>query len=133
MSIPGAFDRAELEQAYRDFLIRTVSEVAPAPAVPLDTVLAEGDPAQSLVTAAADAAADLLVLGIRGRSPDRRADARLGQPGLRRQRTLPGRPGQAAGVRLAALPRPRAGRTRPGSMCATGRGIPDDPACPRVP
>lgn len=69
VSIPGAFDRAELEQGYRDFLIRTVSEVAPAPEVPLDTVLAEGDPAQSLVTAAADAAADLLVLGIRGRSP----------------------------------------------------------------
>ena len=69
MSIPGAFDRAELEQGYREFLIRTVSEVAPAPAVPLDTVLAEGDPAQSLVTAAAAAAADLLVLGIRGRSP----------------------------------------------------------------
>jgi nucleotide-binding universal stress UspA family protein len=69
VSIPGAFDRAELEQGYRDFLIRTVSEVAPAPEVPLDTVLAEGDPAQSLVTAAADAAAELLVLGIRGRSP----------------------------------------------------------------
>lgn len=68
VSIPGAFDRAELEQGYREFLIRTVSEVAPAQ-VPLDTVLAEGDPAQSLVTAAADAAADLLVLGIRGRSP----------------------------------------------------------------
>ena len=69
VSIPGAFDRAELEQGYRDFLIRTVSEVAPAPGVPLDAVLAEGDPAQSLVTAAADDAADLLVLGIRGRSP----------------------------------------------------------------
>jgi nucleotide-binding universal stress UspA family protein len=69
VSIPGAFDRAELEQGYRDFLIRTVSEVAPAPEVPLDAVLAEGDPAQSLVTAAADDAADLLVLGIRGRSP----------------------------------------------------------------
>jgi nucleotide-binding universal stress UspA family protein len=69
VSIPGAFDRAELEQGYRDFLIRTVSEVVPAPEVPLDAVLAEGDPAQSLVTAAADDAADLLVLGIRGRSP----------------------------------------------------------------
>jgi nucleotide-binding universal stress UspA family protein len=67
VSIPGTFDRAELEQGYREFLIRTVSEVAPAPQVPLDTVLAEGDPAQSLFTAAA--AADLLVLGIRGRSP----------------------------------------------------------------
>jgi hypothetical protein len=26
VSIPGAFDRAELEQGYREFLIRTVSE-----------------------------------------------------------------------------------------------------------
>ncbi|HEU5420584.1 MAG TPA: universal stress protein [Streptosporangiaceae bacterium] len=69
VSIPGAFDRAELEQGYREFLIRTVSEVAPAPQVPLDAVLAEGDPAQSLVTAATGAGAAVLVLGIRGRSP----------------------------------------------------------------
>jgi len=69
VSIPGAFDRAELEQGYREFLARTVSEAAPAPAVPLDTVLAEGDPAQSLVSAATEAGAAVLVLGIRGRSP----------------------------------------------------------------
>ena len=69
VSIPGAFDRAELEQGYREFLITTVSEVVPAPDVPLNTVLAEGDPAQSLVTAAAEAGAAALVLGIRGRSP----------------------------------------------------------------
>jgi nucleotide-binding universal stress UspA family protein len=67
VSIPGAFDRAELEEAYREFLIKTVSEVEPTPKIPLDTVLAEGDPTQSLVTAARGA--DMLVLGIRGRSP----------------------------------------------------------------
>lgn len=67
VSIPGAFDRAELEEAYRQFLIKTVSDVVPAPKVPLSTVLAEGDATQSLVEAAKDA--DMLVLGIRGRSP----------------------------------------------------------------
>jgi nucleotide-binding universal stress UspA family protein len=67
VSIPGAFDRAELEEGYRAFLIKTVSDVVPAPPVPLETVLAEGDATQSLVTAADGA--DLLVLGIRGRSP----------------------------------------------------------------
>jgi len=67
VSIPGAFDRSELEEAYREFLIKTVSEVAPSPTVPLDTVLAEGDPTESLVEASKEA--DMLVLGIRGRSP----------------------------------------------------------------
>jgi nucleotide-binding universal stress UspA family protein len=67
VSMPGAFDRAELEQAYRAFLIKTVREVVPSPEVPLATVLAEGDPAESLITASRGA--DMLVLGIRGRSP----------------------------------------------------------------
>jgi len=67
VSIPGAFDRDELEEGYRAFLIQTVSDAVPAPPVPLATVLAEGDATQSLVTAADGA--DLLVLGIRGRSP----------------------------------------------------------------
>jgi nucleotide-binding universal stress UspA family protein len=67
VSIPGAFNRAELEEAYREFLIKTVSDVEPSPRVPLDARLAEGDAVQSLVTAAKDA--DVLVLGIRGRSP----------------------------------------------------------------
>jgi nucleotide-binding universal stress UspA family protein len=66
VSIPGAFDRAELEQAYRQFLIKTVSEVVPSPRVPLATVLAEGDPTESLI--AASQGADVLVLGIRGRT-----------------------------------------------------------------
>jgi nucleotide-binding universal stress UspA family protein len=66
VSIPGTFDRAELEQAYRQLLIKTVSEVAPSPQVPLATVLAEGDPTESLITASRGA--DMLVLGIRGRT-----------------------------------------------------------------
>jgi nucleotide-binding universal stress UspA family protein len=67
ISIPGAFNRGELQEAYRAFLIKTVSEVVPAPPVPLAPVLAEGDPTEALVRAAGGA--DLLVLGIRGRSP----------------------------------------------------------------
>jgi len=67
LSIPGAFDREELEQAAKEFLIETVSAVAPAPVVPVHTLVAEGDPAESLIAAAAEA--DLLVVGIRGRSP----------------------------------------------------------------
>jgi nucleotide-binding universal stress UspA family protein len=67
VSIPGAFSRSELEQGYREFLIETVSKVEPAPRVPLATVLAEADPTEALVTASKDA--DVLVLGIRGRSP----------------------------------------------------------------
>jgi nucleotide-binding universal stress UspA family protein len=67
VSIPGAFNRGELQEAYRAFLVKTVSEAVPAPPVPLAPVLAEGDPTEALVRAAAGA--DLLVLGIRGRSP----------------------------------------------------------------
>ncbi len=67
LSFPGAFDRDELEKASRDFLIETVSEIVPRPAVPLQTVIAEGEPTESLVKAAQGAS--LLVLGIRGRSP----------------------------------------------------------------
>ena len=67
LSMPGAFPREELEQTAKDFLVATVSAVAPAPAVPLLTLVAEGDPTEALVAASGDA--DLLVLGIRGRSP----------------------------------------------------------------
>ena len=67
LSFPGGFDRDELDNTYKDFLNDTVSAVAPKPAVPLETVVAEGDPAEAMVEASKDA--NLLVLGIRGRSP----------------------------------------------------------------
>ncbi len=66
MSFPGAFDRDELEQAARQFIIDTVSQIVPTPAIPLWTLVAEGDPAASL--AEASKGASLLVLGTRGRS-----------------------------------------------------------------
>jgi nucleotide-binding universal stress UspA family protein len=65
-SFPGLYDREALEQASKEFLIDRVSTVAPSPAVPLRPLVAEGDPAESLVSAAHDA--DVLVLGTRGRS-----------------------------------------------------------------
>jgi nucleotide-binding universal stress UspA family protein len=67
VSLPGAFDRGELEEAYREFLVQTVSQEEPSPKVPLDTVLAEGDAVEALVEASKGA--EMLVLGIRGRSP----------------------------------------------------------------
>jgi nucleotide-binding universal stress UspA family protein len=67
LSFPGGFDRHELDKTYKNFLIETVSAIAPKPAVPLETLVAEGDPAESMVEASKDA--NLLVLGIRGRSP----------------------------------------------------------------
>jgi nucleotide-binding universal stress UspA family protein len=67
LGFPGAFDREELEKSGKEFLIETVSRVAPSPAVPLITLVAEGDPAASLIKASENA--DLLVVGTRGRSP----------------------------------------------------------------
>ena len=65
-SFPGLYDRAELEQAGKSFLIEKLSAVAPSPKVPLLPLVAEGDPAEALITAAKDA--NLLVLGTSGRS-----------------------------------------------------------------
>jgi nucleotide-binding universal stress UspA family protein len=67
LSNPAAYNKAELERTYQEFLIKTVSEIAPSPAVPLQTLVAEGDPTESLIEASKEA--DLLVLGSRGRSP----------------------------------------------------------------
>jgi nucleotide-binding universal stress UspA family protein len=67
LSFPGAFDRGDLEHAASQFLVETVREIAPSPAVPLRTLVAEGDPTESLVIASKEA--ELLVVGIRGRSP----------------------------------------------------------------
>ena len=66
LSFPGAFDRDELEKAYKKFLVETVSGTAPTPAVPLETLVAEGDPTEAMVEASKGA--NLLVLGTRGRS-----------------------------------------------------------------
>jgi len=67
ISNPGAFDRAELEQSGKDFLVNRVSAIAPSPRVPLTPLVAEGDAAESLVAASEDA--DVLVVGTRDRSP----------------------------------------------------------------
>jgi nucleotide-binding universal stress UspA family protein len=67
MGFPGAFDKAELEQAAKDFLVERVSAIVPTPKVPLTPLVAEGDPAESLVVASRGA--DLLVVGTQGRSP----------------------------------------------------------------
>jgi nucleotide-binding universal stress UspA family protein len=67
LSFPGAFDRDELEQASKEFIVDNVSRIVKTPPVPLLTLVAEGDPAASLIEAAKGA--HLLVVGTRGRSP----------------------------------------------------------------
>ena len=67
VGFPGAFDRAELEQSAKDFLVERVSAVVPTPKVPLTPLVAQGDPAEALVTASKEG--DHLVVGTRGRSP----------------------------------------------------------------
>jgi nucleotide-binding universal stress UspA family protein len=66
LSVPGAAQIDELEEAYKSYLVSTVRQVAPSPAVPLTTLVAQGDPIESLILAAKGA--DVLVLGTRGRS-----------------------------------------------------------------
>jgi nucleotide-binding universal stress UspA family protein len=66
VSIPGAFDRAELEKTAKKFIVDSVSRIVPTPAIPLWTVVAEGDTAASLVEASKEAS--LLVLGASGRT-----------------------------------------------------------------
>jgi nucleotide-binding universal stress UspA family protein len=66
LSFPGAFDRDDLETAAKAFVVETVKEIAPSPAVPLHTLVAEGEATESLLAAAEGA--DLLVVGTRGRS-----------------------------------------------------------------
>ncbi len=67
VSMPGAFDRAEMERASRDYLSGLVREAAPPATVRLSLLVAEGDPAECLIAAARGAS--LLVVGTRGRSP----------------------------------------------------------------
>jgi nucleotide-binding universal stress UspA family protein len=64
--MPGGFDRDELEEGAKALLLQTVAENAPNPPVPLRSIVAEGDPIESLIEASKQA--HLLVLGTRGRS-----------------------------------------------------------------
>jgi len=66
LSNPAAFNRDELQLTYEEFLVKTVSEISPAPEFPLETLVAMGDTVETLVEAAKGA--QLLVLGGRGRS-----------------------------------------------------------------
>jgi nucleotide-binding universal stress UspA family protein len=65
LDIPGAFDRQEIEDLSKQFLVQTVAAVVPDPQVPLNLLVAQGDVSEALIHAAKDA--DLLVLGSRGR------------------------------------------------------------------
>ncbi len=67
LSMPGAFDREELERRAKQFLLEVIGRVEPAPKVPLASYVAEGDPTEVLIKASEQA--DLLILGTRGRSP----------------------------------------------------------------
>jgi nucleotide-binding universal stress UspA family protein len=67
LSFPGAFKKDELEQAAKEFIVETVSRIQKTPPIPLITLVAEGDPAASLIEASKGA--NLLVVGTRGRSP----------------------------------------------------------------
>lgn len=66
LSFPGGFDRDQLENAAKKYLVEVVSAVVPSPKVPLWTIVAEGEPTECLIEASKGA--DLLVLGTRGRS-----------------------------------------------------------------
>lgn len=67
IAVPGGYSKDEVEQAARKMLLTAVASAAPDPRVPLRPVIAEGDPTECLIEASKEA--DLLVVGIRGRSP----------------------------------------------------------------
>jgi nucleotide-binding universal stress UspA family protein len=65
IGIPGAFDREEMERMCKRFVEEAVAAIVPEPRVPITRLVAEGDVSASLIAAAK--AADMLVLGSRGR------------------------------------------------------------------
>jgi nucleotide-binding universal stress UspA family protein len=65
IGIPGAFDREEIEKAYKAFLEQAVASAVPDVRVPITKLVAQGDVSAALIEAAK--AADMLVLGSRGR------------------------------------------------------------------
>ena len=92
LSFPGAFDLNELEQASKEFIVDNVSRVEKTPPVPLLTLVAEGDPAASLIKAAKGA--NLLVVGTLWPVTLVRAFVGLGEPAMCRRGTVPGGTGQ---------------------------------------
>jgi len=67
IGIPGAFNRADLEQGARRLLAEEIAAVDPPGDVSINELVAEGDPSESLMAACDQLGADLLVLGSRGR------------------------------------------------------------------
>jgi nucleotide-binding universal stress UspA family protein len=65
IGIPGAFDREEMERMCKRFVEEAVAAIVPEPRMPITRLVAEGDVSASLIAAAK--AADMLVLGSRGR------------------------------------------------------------------
>lgn len=65
LEFPGAFERQEIEDLAKDFLVKAVGQVESAPQVPLELLVAQGDVSEALIEASKGA--DLLVLGSRGR------------------------------------------------------------------
>ncbi len=64
LAFPGAFDPALLKHEAGEFLLKVVRQETPRPGIPLHPVVAEGDPADTLLLASGDA--DLIVLGNSG-------------------------------------------------------------------
>lgn len=64
IGVPGAFDRGELERQAQQLLAAEVGSADNG--VPITQLVAEGDPAESLVAACEQHSADMLVLGTRG-------------------------------------------------------------------
>ncbi len=67
IGIPGAFDPEQLELEAKEFLVKQVAAVNPPEDMPINHVVAQGDPSRSLLEACFRVKADLLVLGARGR------------------------------------------------------------------
>jgi nucleotide-binding universal stress UspA family protein len=67
IGIPGAFDQNELEQEAKDLLNREIARAGLPDDVKVNPVVAQGDPAASLIAACDQFEAQMLVIGSRGR------------------------------------------------------------------
>jgi nucleotide-binding universal stress UspA family protein len=66
IAVPSGYSQEEIEAAAKEMLRKTVAAAATDPKVPLNNVVAHGDPTESLIEASKKA--NLLVVGTRGRS-----------------------------------------------------------------